>query len=150
MGKLIYYKPGKDTRKSGSSRYGHVALAQVSAKYMCFVLMKIKYVCKHLYICLHLPASKWMRHFRGSITSGRLGSSKLFKHALAKNVTAKQQHQQHVQNSSGSNNAFWPRPNQQQAATTTNETRTWTLLPLPHTTGVCSCSFHQRIWNRVA
>lgn len=54
----------------------------------------------------------------------QVGSSKLFKHALVKNVTAKQPHQQHVQNSSGSNNAFWPRPNQQQAATTTNETRT--------------------------
>lgn len=54
----------------------------------------------------------------------QVGSSKLFKHALVKNVTAKQQHQQHVQNSSGSNKAFWPRPNQQQAATTTSETRT--------------------------
>lgn len=61
----------------------------------------------------------------------QVGSAKLVKHALVKNVTAKQQHQhQHVQNSSDSNNAFWPRPNQQQATTTTNETRTCSPAPI--------------------
>lgn len=86
-----------------------------------------------MYANTHTYVSPYLHLNDCSIFGGVLHqvvSSKLVKHALVKNVTAKQQHQQHVQNSSGNNNAFWPRPNQQQATTTTNETRTCSPSPI--------------------